>query len=200
MMSSLRNPNDAASPVPFVEDPSPYDGWTWQYFNLDNGQAFTLASFVEGEMDYNLFVPYGYFVNPKDGAWETTYFYGSNTLFSPVQFPTLTGKSRYKTPRVDVPMVRVYKDLKNDLIPALLPLSGVATPWCESGTFNGADWGLIAEFAVDYTDMSGNYADGVGFMETVGFEKAEDYRKFALEFLRRGVKPSNTPAWKRYQR
>ena len=100
-------------------------------------------------------------------------------------------------------MVRAYKSLQNELVPALNPvignpLTGVATPWCSEGTFNAADWGLIAEFAADYTDLTGKYDNGVGFLESVGFEKVEDYRAFALEFLKKGRKPSNTPKWRRH--
>jgi hypothetical protein len=64
------------------------------------------------------------------------------------------------------------------------PLIGVATPWYSDGTFNNPNWGICAEFPADYTDLSGKHADGVGYLETVGFESVEAYRKFALGYLR----------------
>lgn len=196
MMTSLQNADDKVHPVPFVEDPSPYNGWIWQYFNLNNGQAFTTASFIEGEMKYDLPEIYGYLLTPqKDGAWLAAYIVGNNKLLSPTGFPALIGKTRYRknNPTIEIPLVRAYKGLGNAILPLPLPLTGVATPWCSEGTFSGADWGLIGEFAADYTDLTGNYTDGVGFMESVGFEKVEDYRAFALEFLKKGRRPSNTP-------
>lgn len=193
MMTSLDNADGKTKPLPFVDDPTPYNGWIWQYYNLDDGISFTTASFIEGEMKYELPEIYGYFLYPeKDGAWLATYIVGKNKLLSPTGFPAIVGKTRYKknNPTIEIPMVRAYQELRNAVLPLPLPLTGVATPWCSEGTFNGADWGLIGEFAADYTDQTGEYADGVGFMESVGFEKVEDYHNFALEFLKKGRRPS----------
>lgn len=179
MMTSLENPDGAVHPVPFVEDPLPYNGWVWQYYHLENGQAFTGAAFVLGAMTDHSTMSYGYFLTPQNGGWDATFVNGQIDLLFPNPFPARIG-----TPgaMVDIPIVRAYSGVENMLLGK--PLSGVATPWYADGTFDGANGAVCAEIPADYTDQSGQYANGVGFMESVGFESVASYRAYALARLR----------------
>jgi len=60
MMRSLKNHDENSHPIPFIDDATPYDGWSWQFFNLENGDAFTCTSIYTGGMNINPEVPYGY--------------------------------------------------------------------------------------------------------------------------------------------
>lgn len=196
MMNSLQNPPtqedpQGIHPVPFVEDPAPYNGWTWQFHNLDNGQAFTGAAFIQGEMNYSPSMSYGYFLTPVDSAWEAIFINGNNELLCPKSFPAIIGQAPRGNTEVDIPLIRAYGNVENIIFGD--PLCGVATPWYSDGTFNNPNWSLCAEFPADYTDMSGKYANGLGYMETVGFESVAAYRAFALDFLKKGTLPSCRP-------
>lgn len=182
MMSSLENPDGAVHPVPFVEDAIPYNGWVWQFYNLDNGQAFTGAGFVLGAMSYAPALSYGYFLTPNNGGWDAIFIQGKLDLLYPNTFPARVGTSG---PMVDIPIVRGYSSVENVFLGK--PLSGVATPWFPDGTFNGANGAVCAEIPADYTDLSGQYANGLGYMESVGFESVAGYRQYALARLKSGV-------------
>lgn len=179
MMASLENPEGAVHPVPFTEDPLPYNGWVWQYHNLANGQAFTGAGFVQGAMNDSPALSYGYFLTPKDGGWEAIFIQGQLELRYPQAFPARIGSAG---DLADIPIVRGYAGVQNPLLGH--PLSGMATPWFEDGTFNGPNGSICAEIPADYTDLSGQYANGVGFMESVGFESVAGYRQYALARLK----------------
>ena len=186
MMTSLQNPNNAIHPVPFVEDPAPYNAWIWQCYNLDNGQAFTGAGFIEGPMNDSPAINYGYYLVPKNGAWNAIYITtGASDLLCPNRFPAIVGRSGPGVPVVDIPIVWTYRKVENAQLGN--PLAGVATPWYSDGTFNNANWTICAEFPADYTDMSGNYANGLGYMESVGFESVVAYRERALNYLKTGT-------------
>lgn len=179
MMSSLENPDGAVHPVPFVEDATPYNGWVWQFHNLDNGQAFTGAGFVLGAMNDAPALSYGYFLTPNNGGWDAIFIQGKLDLLFPNAFPARVGTSG---PMVDIPVVRGYSGVENVFLGK--PLSGVATPWFPDGTFNGPNGAICAEIPADYTDLSGQYADGLGYMESVGFESVASYRQYALGLLK----------------
>lgn len=182
MMSSLENPDGAVHPVPFVEDATPYNGWVWQFYNLDNGQGFTGAGFVLGAMNDAPTLSYGYFLTPNNGGWDAIFIQGKLDLLYPNTFPARVGTSG---PMVDFPIVRGYSSVENAFLGK--PLSGVATPWFPDGTFNGANGAVCAEIPADYTDLSGQYANGLGYMESVGFESVAGYRQYALARLKSGV-------------
>jgi hypothetical protein len=191
MMSSLQNYEGAASPVPFVGDSAPYNGWVWQFYNLDNGQAFTGAAFVKGGMNYSPTISYGYYLVPDNGKWKALFINGNVNLLSPQVFPPIAGNATPGVPEIVIPMVRAYSQVENKLFGN--PLSGVATPWYSDGTFNNPNWGLCSESPADYTDLSGK-SNGLGYMETVGFQPVADYRKFALDFLAGGKLPRDQVA------
>lgn len=181
MMSSLENPDGAVHPVPFVEDATPYNGWVWQFYNLANGQAFTGAGFVLGAMNDDPALSYGYFLTPNNGGWDAIFLQGKLNLRYPQAFPARIDTAGTL---VDIPIVRGYSGVENAFLGK--PLSGVATPWFHDGTFNGANGAVCAEIPADYTDLSGQYADGLGYMESVGFEPVASYRAYALGRLKSG--------------
>jgi len=180
MMTSLENPKGAVHPVPFVEDPIPYNGWVWQYYHLANGQAFTGAGFVLGAMTDHPTMSYGYYLVPKDGGWQAIFINGQIDLLYPNAFPARIGTSG--SAMVDIPIMRAYHGVENMLLGK--PLSGVASPWFSDGTFDGPNGAVCAEIPADYTDQTGLYANGVGFMESVGFEPVASYRTYALGRLK----------------
>jgi hypothetical protein len=191
MMSSLKNPPatldpNPVHPVPFLEDPRPYNGWVWQFYNLDNGQAFTGAGFIVGEMTDTPSMVYGYFLTPNGAkGWDAIFINGDITLLRPIPFRTIPCDTPYPSPETVIPTARAYTGVQNILLGK--PLSGVATPWHSDGTFSNPNWSVCAEIPADYTDMSGQYANGVGYMESVGFQSVDAYRDFALTFLKRGA-------------
>jgi predicted secreted hydrolase len=189
MMQSLQNAGGAASPVPFNDDPAPFSGWCWQFFNLAKGDAFTGASFVNWYLSANPSFVYGYYVKPDSatGKW-LSYFLDAGSL-------QLNDFQSYPTPVCPVPMgdtinlptSRNYNNVENSLLGN--PLNGIATPWCDDGRFNSQSFTVISEAPADYKDTSGNYSDGVGFLETVGFEPKASVRARLLNFLTTGIQP-----------
>lgn len=187
MMSSLQNANAAPQPVPFVDDPTPFNGWVWQYFNLnENLQAFTGAAFILGAMTDRPAMDYGYFLTPNGvGGWTAIFINGDIDLLYPNALPAIAGCP--DSPPVIYPTVRAYRQVENALLGD--PLSGVATPWYGDGTFNNPNWTSCAEFPADYTDLSGKYSNGVGYLESVGLQPVAAYRAFALNFLQNVTTP-----------
>lgn len=182
MMSSLDNSGGAAKPVPFVNDPTPYNGWVWQFYNLNDGRAFTGAGFVLGEMNYTPPMGYGYFVSPnKQRGWNARFITGDMTLTDPQPFPSIVAQPDDST-TVTIPISRSYAQIVTPLgsAPAL---SGDARPWYRDGTFNNPNGSLCGEFPADFTDTSGQYANGVGYLETVGFQAVGDWRAYMLGVL-----------------
>jgi hypothetical protein len=181
MMTSLENPKGAASPVPFIDDFSPFNGWTWQYFNLNNGEAFTGSSFVLGKMENRLSFPYGYIISPHNGKWKAHYITGESSNLYPLSYPSIVNSP--ESSKVVIPIFRTFENLKSLFGHHL---SGAAAPWNDIGTFNGPDKAVASEIPADFADMSGNFADGVGYLESVGFQNVNDYREYALAFLKSG--------------
>lgn len=186
MMSSLQNaptktePDGAVHPIPFVEDPTPLNGWVWQFYNLENNMSFTGAGFVLGQMTTTPEMSYGYFLQPDNkGGWTAIFINGNIDLLYPNVFPSQCGDP--SSVGVIIPTVRAYTSVENELLGH--PLSGVVTPWYSDGTFNFPNGNICSEAPGDYTDMSGNYANGVGYMESVGFQPVASYHAYALNIL-----------------
>lgn len=185
MMTSLENSGEVTHPLPFVEDPSPYNGWVWQFYNLNNGEAFTGAGFVLGQMNYNLQMSYGYFLTPdKKGGWTAIFINGDITLSDPQQFPAICSNPMDST-LVTIPILRSYANIENVFTGN--PLSGNAVPWYKDGTFNNPNDGLCGESPADFTDTSGKYANGLGYIETVGFQETIDSHAYMLSFIQGGI-------------
>lgn len=191
MMASLQNPattaepNGAKHPIPFDEDPKPYNGWIWQFYNLNNGQAFTGAGFVLGDMITDTKMSYGYFLEPDGkGGWTAIFINGDMTLTDPQQFPAICNNPKDSV-LVTIPISRTYANIENILYGK--PLAGTATPWYKDGTFNNPNDSLCGESPADYIDTTGNYANGLGYLETVGFQKTADIHAYMLSFIQGGV-------------
>lgn len=192
MMTSLKNPKTSVNPeIPFVgkpplyDWPPLYDGWVWQYFNLENGESFTGAGFVLGPMNYSPKMDYGYFLTPhnllRKDHWTAIFINGDLTLTDPQLFPALCNHPKHNR-EVEIPISRSYNNIENIFYGH--PLSGSAKPWYKDGTFNNPNGSLCAEFPADFTaDPSTKYPNGLGYLETVGFEKVKAYRQYALDYL-----------------
>jgi hypothetical protein len=183
MMHSLRNPDNASSPVPFADDPKPIDGWSWQFFNLENGDAFTGAAFHSWYLNTNPALSYGYYVaaNPLSGKWDAYFITGNLVLGDFRSFPVIAGAP---TTSASVQFPNSWKYVNVQSIFGN-PLAGTATPWYTDGTFNSQSLQVISENPVDYKDTSGKHPNGVGFCESVGFERTDSFQKRALEYLKR---------------
>ncbi|MFC1748819.1 lipocalin-like domain-containing protein [Pseudomonadota bacterium] len=204
MMNSLDNADSSVTPVPFIDDATPYNGWTWQFFNLKNGDAFTCSSFLQNNLEVEQAVPYGYYLKIVNKAWQAFYITSldiedpqsskaGKLAFSQYKaYPVVIGNDGPEFANAIAPTHRRYEKIGNTIIDTLLsekPLSGIATPWSGDGTFIGADLSIASEMPSDYTDTSGKHPNGVGYCELVGFENTVAYRNRALAFLKSGVLP-----------
>lgn len=191
MMQSIENPNGALNPLPFTDDPKPFNGWCWQFFNLSNMDAFTGAAFEQWYLTNSPTMSYGYYVkaNTATNKWDA-YFIDEGTI-------TLNDFRSYDAPicpvamggKVNLPVSRKYTGVQNSVLGN--PISGTAIPWCDDGRFNGQNWTIISEAPADYTDASGKFSNGAGFLETVGFENYNTVRERLLNILSTGVLPCN---------
>jgi hypothetical protein len=180
MMTSLENPGGAVSPIPFAEDPEPYDGWSWTFCNLDNGDAFTAASFQKGEMNTEPVIPYGYYLRADEaaGRWNSSYLAGAMSLERFKSFPVKVGQPG-STPTLSLPTRWGYGFV--DVVTGEV-IEQAAIPWFDDGTFNNQSRQVIAENMADFTSAIGG-PGGVGICESVGFEEAASYRQRALQYL-----------------
>jgi hypothetical protein len=187
MMSSLENPKDAAHPVPFIEDSVPFNGWTWQFYNFENGDAFTGAAFILGEMVNNPKITYGYYLTLVNGEWLALFSMGDNQLLNFMPFPAPVCPPSPQSTQVNFPVNRSYQEVKS-LLP-LVSISGMATSWYHDGTFNNSNWSVGAENPADYVDTTGAGSNGLGFLEAIGFESVESFRTRLLYYLETGNFP-----------
>ena len=191
MMTSTLDAKGEPDPELFAETPKnrPYNGWLWQYYNLENGNSFTGAGFLQGSMPSNneIEMVYGYYLEPNEQkkAWDATFIMGDLIMEDPQSFPSICNNPH--TAPVTVPIKRSYSNLKSDFNLKLLehPISGQATPWHNDGSFNNPDQSLCTEFPADFVSSTPEYhPNGVGYLESVGFEKVEQYRSYALGVLK----------------
>jgi hypothetical protein len=186
MMKSLENQGGAVHPVPFVEDSRPFDGWLWQYFNMDDLTAVTGAAFINGEMNAHPPMTYGYYLQPNGGnGWNATFVNGAIDSLWPNLFPVPCTANPPFT-EATLPIVRTYRVFNSYSL--VTPVAGVATPWYPDGTFDLPSGDLFAEFPADYTDMSGHRAGGVGYLEFSGFEPVAKLHAYQLDFLAKHAK------------
>lgn len=181
MMQSLKNMKNETHPIPFIEDYEPYHGWSWFFFNLENGHSFTGASFQNGKYDPDPTIVYGYHIWPNKNMkrWESTYIWGTMHLKDMQDFPVMVDDPA--SPQVLLPTTWGFEDIQNihgDLF------NGTASPWLKDGSFNGQTRQLIAENPVDYLDVSGKDLKGSGFCESVGFEHVNTFTERAVEYLK----------------
>ncbi|MEE8585901.1 MAG: lipocalin-like domain-containing protein, partial [Acidobacteriota bacterium] len=187
-MSSLKNPGGKVDPIPFIDEPSPYNGWTWQFFNLDSGDAFTCASFMVSSLLVKQKVPYGYYLTIENGAWSACYITSGMIKLSQFKnFPVVIANSAPKFAHAVAPTHRLYDNIENVILGD--PLGGLATPWSGDGTFVDGNLSISSEMPSNYTDTTGKHASGGGYCELVGFEPVPSYRQRALAFLKSGRLP-----------
>jgi hypothetical protein len=180
MMSSLENANGVYAPVPFIDDSKPYNGWVWQYYNFENNAALTGAGFIVDNMTDTPALSYGYYLQPDgNGGWTAIFVNGNITLANPISYPSQCGDPT--SAMVSIPTTRSYSGVENILLGN--PLSGSVAPWYKDGTFNFPNGTVCSEEPGDYTDTSGNYSNGVGYMESVGFQAVADYQAYVLSVL-----------------
>jgi len=166
----------------------PYNGWLWQYFNLENGTSFTGAGFLQGSIpaDNKIEMVYGYFLEPNEQkAWDATFIEGGILMEDPQSFPSIC--SYPNSSPVTIPIKRSYSKLTNLFNNKLRehPISGQATPWYKDGSFNNPDQSLCTEFSANFVSATpGEYPNGLGYLESVGFEKVAQYQEYALGVLK----------------
>lgn len=181
LMQSLDNPAGATSPIPFTDDRRPYSGWCWQFFNLENGDAFTGSAFENWYISTTPQISYGYYVTPNAGRWTSLFISGDLALGGFQGFRAIPGDA--SSPIVRIPTTRTYSNVKS-ILGLGTALQGTATPWLAEGTFNFPGLQTVNETPADYVDTSGvKGRNGLGYCESVGFESDDSYRARALLFL-----------------
>jgi predicted secreted hydrolase len=186
---SLQNAENAPTPIPFIDDPTPIDGWSWQYFNLNSGDAFTLASFQKGELNLLPLVAYGYYLTRDSTGkkWIPSYLVGVMGLNDFQQFPVNAGGGppSQGSGTVSLPTAWTYLLGTTSAGPVRLALIAQTKKWSGDGTFNNANGGLASELPVDLYDLSAGVpsGSGVGFGESIGFEPVAQYHARALAYL-----------------
>lgn len=181
LMQSIENPAGATSPIPFTDDRRPYSGWCWQFFNLENGDAFTGSAFENWYISTTPQISYGYYVTPNAGRWTSLYISGDLALSGFQGFRAIPGDA--SSPIVRIPSTRTYSNVKS-ILGLGTALQGTATPWLAEGTFNFPGLQTVNETPADYVDTSGvKGRNGLGYCESVGFESDDSYRARALLFL-----------------
>jgi hypothetical protein len=86
------------------------------------------------------------------------------------------------------------KELTSTSWPAPKSLSGTVTAWTRDSTFNFEDWSLVSEAPADYTDATGEFANGTGFAEVIGYENYYSYSDRMVAFLEAGILPGRSVA------
>jgi hypothetical protein len=189
MAHSLQNADNAPTPIPFIDDPVPINGWSWQYFNMNNGDAFTLASFQKGELNRLPPVYYGYYLtrDPEGAKWIPSHLVGVMALEDFQTFPVNAGGGPPSQGSGTVSLPTAWTYLLATVGAGAVPLGLVAQTkkWSGDGTFNNANGALASELPVDLYDLSVGVPGGVGvgFGESIGFEPAAQYRARALAYL-----------------
>ena len=189
MMTSVLDTDGKPDPKLFAHTAKnyPLNGWVWQYYNLQNGNSFTGAGFIQGSIPGNNKIPmvYGYYLSPNgQKAWDAVFVMGDLTLEDYQNFPSI-----YSYPNrspVSIPIKRGYSGIKSDFDCPLLehPITGLATPWYKDGSFNNPDQSFCTEFPADFVSADPEcHPNGVGYLESVGFEEVDQYRSYALGVL-----------------
>jgi predicted secreted hydrolase len=155
-----------------------FNGWSWCQFNLDNGDAFTVAAFQIGSLQTEPPVSYGFYVRRAGDGWEPIWVTGTVALdrFIPVLEEVLH------------PTAWMYKVTGAGVDIELLP-----TPWYPDGSFITGNLGVEGETPVSVALVEraptvvptgpGGALTGAGYCEMVGYEPPGQYVARALAFL-----------------
>jgi predicted secreted hydrolase len=185
LMYSLTSP-----PIPFWEDPRPYVGWCWFYFNLENNDTFTCIAMNLFGLNPQLQIApnTGWYATPKAGGWNVTTLDGSAGVLALTKFQSLPAVTSRPGPnRVNTLVPYAWKIDKLTSTSWPKPLSGTVAAWSYDSTFNFQDWTLVSEGPADYTDATGSFANGTGYAEVIGYENVLSYQNRAIAFLRNGA-------------
>lgn len=191
LMASLENPGGATLPIPFVDDPKPFIGWCWMFVNLGNNATFTCIAINTPGLSLNLqVIPDSiYYVSLKNGQWENTPLDSPTNLLLEnfLALPTITSDPGPNQPNVLIPDTWGLVNPKSKS--SKQALAGQLTSWSGDSTFNFEDWTLVSEAPVDFTDPTGNFANGTGFVEVIGFENVLSFQMRSVAFLETGILP-----------
>ena len=177
-------------PPPPVPPPSrgfapvtPCDGWSWCEFNLDNGDAITVAGFQAGILRTDVPVPYGFYVRATPGGWQAIPLQGTLALdrFVPGIYGVLT------------PSAWTYQLVDAQTGGSLVDVEVLPVPWYPDGSFASSNLSVYGETAVsvamiDHAPLNaqtgpGTVATGSGYCESVGYEPTDSYVRRALASL-----------------
>lgn len=201
MPTSLENEGGAVNPIPYLEDPSPFIGWAWQWFNFENKDAAIFAGVNINNFSINL-APFGVYATIDDGEWKVTPFLqdanlGNLTEQSSITLgdfhtnPTVASQPGPDRPSAIMPTTWKYliqlKDAETPL------LDGFASAWGGDGAININDWSMFSELPVTYYSSNSNLPNGTGYCESFGFESTVQYRDRGLQMLLTGDTPEPSP-------
>ncbi|MFG6100050.1 hypothetical protein SPB21_32715 [Leptothoe sp. ISB3NOV94-8A] len=193
MPTSLENADGAVNPIPYLEDPRPFVGWAWQWFNFDNKDAAIFAGVNINNFSINLVPPFGVYATIDDGKWKVTSFptastpQGSSIMLGDFHVnPTVASQPGPDRPSAIMPTTWKYLILGDNSQPLL---DGFASAWAGDGAININDWSMFSELPVTYYSSDPNLPDGVGYCESFGFESTIQYTDRGLQMLRTGQVP-----------
>ena len=187
MMKSV--PPPATPPPPSGWLPvQAFDGWSWCQFNLENGDAFTVAAFQNGSLQTHVFVPYGFYLRRLPSGWDPIPLMGSMDIdrFIPVLEEFIQ------------PTAWTYQAATSPLAPSAGPvdIELTAAPWYPDGSFYTGNLAvpgetpvsvaLVDRAAANTATGAGVALTGAGYCESVGYEPPAKYQARALAFLASG--------------
>jgi CrtC N-terminal lipocalin domain len=184
MMTATNAPAPAPLPPPSAgfAPIAPCSGWSWCQFNLDNGDAITVAAFQAGTLRTEVLVPYGFYVRAEPGGWAAIPLLGSLAVdrFVPGIFGVLN------------PSAWTYQ-LTDWAGGSLVDVEVLPVPWYPDGSFASSNLSVYGETAVSVAMINhaplnaqagpGIAVTGAGYCESVGYEPLETYWKRGLAFL-----------------
>ena len=160
-----------------------FNGWSWCQFNLDNGDAFTVAAFQQGSLLAEAPVLYGFYLTrnrdrPDDVRWDTINVTGT---LAADRFIPVTGGVLH-------PTAWIYEVTGAGVDIVLVP-----TPWYPDGSYMTGNLGIQGETPVTVALIErsrtaaptgpGAVLTGTGYCESVGYEPPDRYVGRALAFL-----------------
>ncbi|NEZ57816.1 hypothetical protein DXZ20_19635 [Leptolyngbyaceae cyanobacterium CCMR0081] len=205
---SLENPPQQTpgyDSIPFVDDGQPFLGWCWMYLNLANKDTLMTIGLNVGPNPIGLspqlpiISTSSYYTSIKEGKLDVTILsnpekpplVGEMKITNFQVLPTITNASGPYPPNALIPNGWTLTNVKDHSWAHAL--AGNVTAWSDDATFNAEDWSLASEMPVDFTDTSGQFANGTGYAEVIGYENSFSFQQRALVFLETGVLPGAIP-------
>lgn len=184
----MATPPDAKDPPPPVPRHSAasldrgFNGWQWCQFNLDNGDAYTGATFQDGTFRTNILSVFSGYITKENGAWVP------NPIPAEWRFDALISTLH----DVIQPTEWTYElkgPLPGDVSGGDVASTIVASPLHADGGFIGAGLQVNSEVAATVmmtcTPKSGPIltVSGAGYCETIDAETRAHYVLRMLDFL-----------------